>query len=465
MDLQLHRTGAVRQGRKNAREGLRLGTGGGRRRDRSSLTSRAPNQIIFRSAVDVTQPLDLAIVGAGPYGLSIAAHLRQRGIDFRIFGSPMHSWRERMPANMLLKSEGFASNIYDPSGHFTLRSFCEEMHLPYADVGLPVHISTLISYGLAFQRRVVPGVEDKTVEELDQSGAVFVIRLTDGEIVTARRVVMAVGMMHFQHVAPVLAGLPPALLSHSSALNDARRFEGQDVTVIGAGASGTDVAALLSDCGARVRIVVRGHKIHFAHPARADRDRTLWERIRYPVCGIGFGWRSRFYTDAPLLFRHLPESMRRRIVRTYLGPAGGPYMKERILGRIPQLLNYQVERALECGGRVRLCLANRDGSARELSTSHVIAATGYRADIQRLSFLSQRLRSALRVEGQSPALSACFESSVPNLYFVGLASANSFGPMMRFMFGAGFTARRLSRHLGEVVAPRAVSRLIAEPGQ
>lgn len=410
----------------------------------------------------MTQPLDLAIVGAGPYGLSIAAHLRQRGIDFRIFGTAMHSWRERMPANMLLKSDGFASRIFDPSGHFTLRRFCEEMHVPYADVGIPVNISTLIAYGLDFQRHVVPGLEEKTVMELDRSGATFVIRLGDGEITTARRVVLAVGMTHFQHVPPVLARLPPALLSHSSAHKDLRRFKGEDITVVGAGASATDLAALLSDCGAQVRIVTRGPKIHFARQAQAVRP--LWHRIRYPVSGIGFGLRNRFYTDAPILFHYLPRRMRFDIVRTFLKPAGGPQMRDRILGRIPVLPGYEVGRALDCGGGVRLCLAGRDGSIRELTTSHVIAATGYRVDLQRLSFLSPRLRSALRVEGQSPALSTCFESSVPDLYFVGLASANSFGPMMRFMFGAGFTARRLSRHLGEVVVPRAVSRLITRPG-
>lgn len=368
-----------------------------------------------------------------------------------------------MPADMLLKSEGFASNIYDPSGHFTLRSFCEERHLAYADVGFPVPISTLISYGLAFQERVVPNVEDKTVKELDRSGTTFVIRLADGEITTARRVVMAVGMTHFQHVPSVVDRLPPELLSHSSAHKDLRRFKGEDVTVIGAGASATDLAASLSDCGAQVRIVTRGHKIHFTPLAQADRP--LWHRIRYPVSGIGFGLRNRFYTDAPVLFHYLPQRMRHNVVRTFLGPAGGPHMKDRIVGRIPLLSECEIERAADAGGRVTLRLAGRDGSFHELTTSHVIAATGYRVDVGRLAFLSQRLRSTLRLDGQSPALSTCFESSVPNLYFVGLAAANGFGPMMRFMFGAGFTARRLSRHLQEVVAPRAVSRLVATPGQ
>lgn len=448
--------------KRNARKKLRFWT------DETAITSRGRPPAVrlvspFRRAADMTEPLDVAIVGAGPYGLSVAAHLQARGITFRIFGNPMYSWREQMPADMLLKSEGFASNICDPSGLLTLRSFCEEMNLPYADIGFPTPISTMISYGLAFQRRVVPGLEEKTVKELDRSGTEFVIRLADGETVIARRVVMAVGMMHFHHVPPVLTRLPPPLVSHSSAHKDMRRFRGEDVTVIGAGASATDFAALLSDCGAQVRIVVRGHKVHFARQARAERP--LWERIRYPVCGIGFGLRGRFYTDAPLLFRWLPGSMRHRIVRTYLGPAGGPHIKERILGRIPLLVGYQVERALDCGGRVKLCLAGSDGSAREISTSHVIAATGYRVDVQRLSFLSQKLRSALRVEGQSPALSSYFESSVPNLYFVGLAAASCFGPMMRFVFGAGFTARRLSRHLGELVARRVVAPLVVQCGQ
>src|SRR5690348_13176759 len=95
------------------------------------------------------QPVDVAIIGAGPYGLSLAAHFRELGLDYRIFGKPMQSWRENMPADMLLKSEGFASNLDDPSGQATLERFCAEGNLPYADVGLPVPLSTLVSYGLA----------------------------------------------------------------------------------------------------------------------------------------------------------------------------------------------------------------------------------------------------------------------------------------------------------------------------
>lgn len=391
------------------------------------------------------QPVDVAIIGAGPYGLSLAAHFRELGLDYRIFGKPMQSWRENMPADMLLKSEGFASNLDDPSGQATLERFCAEGNLPYADVGLPVPLSTLVSYGLAFQQRIVPALEDRTVETLERTPGGFVLRCADDETVHARSVVLAVGITHCHYTPAVLAHLPPALASHSSAHRQVDRFRGQDVTVIGSGASALDLAAFLKDHGAEVRIVARAKAIRFNPHAR--RDRPLWQRVRYPESGIGFGLRARFYCDAPTMFHYLPPPARFMIVRTFLGPAGGFHVRDRILGRVPVILACKLESAREQGDHVNLQFTGRDGSTRELTTQHVIAATGYCPDVQRLPFLSDELKSEIRVAGQAPALSASFESSVPGLYFIGLAAANSFGPVMRFMFGAGFTARRLSRHL------------------
>ena len=72
--------------------------------------------------------IDVAILGAGPYGLSIAAHLAQRGLSFRIFGKPMQSWLQ-MPCGMTLKSEGFASSLYDPEGALPLGRYSQERGL------------------------------------------------------------------------------------------------------------------------------------------------------------------------------------------------------------------------------------------------------------------------------------------------------------------------------------------------
>ena len=141
--------------------------------------------------------LDTVIIGAGPYGLSIAAHLRLRGIPFRIFGRPMDSWLQHMPKGMMLKSDGFASDIYDPEQAFTLRQFCAERGIEYADTGVPVRLETFGAYGLAFRERMVPELEDKLVVSIDRSPGGFVLRHDDGETFQARRVVLAVGITHF----------------------------------------------------------------------------------------------------------------------------------------------------------------------------------------------------------------------------------------------------------------------------
>ena len=80
---------------------------------------------------------------------------------------------------------------------------------------------------------------------------------------------------------------------------------------------------------------------------------------------------------------------------------------------------------------------------------HVIVATGYRVDLRRLPFLDEAVLPGIRCLEHAPLLSANFETSIPGLYFLGLASANSFGPMMRFAYDADYTARKIARHVAQ----------------
>src|SRR5271166_4084721 len=181
----------------------------------------------------MTEIVDVAIIGAGPYGLSIAAHLKARGVDFRIFGTPMSFWRTHMPKGMHLKSEGFASSLYDPGSTFILEVYCKEKGIPYADLGNPVPLEVFTAYGLEFQRRFVPELENKSVTSLQRSTDGFRIRLEDGETLFARRVVMAIGLTHFEYVPPMLAALPEEFVTHSSKHHDLEQFSGREVAVVG----------------------------------------------------------------------------------------------------------------------------------------------------------------------------------------------------------------------------------------
>ncbi len=396
---------------------------------------------------------DIAIVGAGPYGLSIAAHLRSLGIEFRIFGKPMELWRERMPAAMKLKSEGFSSDLYDSNHSFTLKRYCEEHSIPYADVGDPVRLDTLVAYGLSFQQMMVPELEQQKVVSLERTGSHFMLRLENGEQADARQVIVGVGIGYYDYIPACLRCLPQEFATHSSMHRDVRRFSGREVTIIGGGASAVDLAVLLREAGADVRIVVRGHKIHFLK--RPALDRSLWMKLRRPQSGLGYGIRTRLYEDAPMLFRYLPQRLRLEIVRTFLGPAGSWHTKDQVIGEIPVITRHEPRQAELRGNRVHLRLGHCDGGEQTFATDHVIAATGYKVDLARLSFLTRELQSQLRSVQGTPILSGAFESSVPaNFYFVGISSATSFGPVMRFMLGAQYTARRLARHVaGRPAAP------------
>jgi thioredoxin reductase len=393
--------------------------------------------------------LETAIIGAGPYGLSIAAHFRRRGIPFRIFGRLMDSWRAHMPKGMCLKSEGFASNIYDGDGGFTLQQFCAEKGIAYADSGIPVRLDTFTAYGAAFKDRILPELEDKQVTSLERLPEGFRLGLDTGEKFDARRVVLAVGITHFEYVPADLAGLPPEFLSHSFRHHDLEPFRGRSVVVIGGGSSATDLAGLLHEAGADVHLVSRRESLKFHGSPQVGKPRSLWQQISRPQSGIGPGWRLRFLADAPWAFHYLPESLRLEAVRRVLGPSGGWFAKDKVIGKVPLHLGCVTERAEIQDGHVCLHLRAADGSTRELHTEHIIAATGYKVDLDRLKFVSAEIRSKLKVVGGSPVLSTSFESSVSGLYFAGIAAANSFGPVMRFAFGAGFAARTLTRAMAK----------------
>lgn len=390
---------------------------------------------------------DTAVIGAGPYGLSVAAHLQHRGAEFRIFGQPLETWRTAMPQGMYLKSDGFASNLSAPEPGATLADYALEHGLPYHPTDLPVPLETFVAYGLDFQRRYVPDLEEHTVTSVVRDGRRFRIGLDTGEEFRAKQVVVAAGISHFASMPQIVDGLSPELVSHSSAHRDVSRFAGQQVTVVGAGASAVNLAVWLARAGARSRLVTRAPAVHFSTPP-SGAHRTVLARLHKPGSGLGPGWRSRASCDAPDLFRLVPARWRPEIVRRHLGPSSAWHLKEAFESSVEVITERSLQRVTATQHGVRMVLASaQDGPPLAVESDHVICATGYRTDVQRLRFLDAHLRSEVQTVAKAPVLSRRFESSVPGLYFLGLTAAVSFGPMMRFMFGDEFAARRITQDL------------------
>jgi len=387
--------------------------------------------------------LDLAIIGAGPYGLTLAAHLQGAGLRFRVFGKTMESWKHRMPPGMLLKSHAWSSCLYHPEGKLTLEEFCRREGLDYAPTML-TPLEVFASYGDAFQKSFAPEVAEKNAVNIAAAPGGFRVALDDGETVTAKRVVLAVGVHPFSYVPDELATLPPAAVSHSADYGPLESLDGREVIVVGAGASATNLVALLHERGVPASLVARASKLDFAGPPGRF-HRPLLRRVVRPRSGIGAGWLLWACSNAPWLFHEAPGGLRRYVVRHTLGPLGGSPMRERLIGKLPVRLGWDIERADFAKGRVELRLRNRRGETQVIAADHVVAATGFRVDIERLAFLDPNLRRRIRTVGGAPVLSRDYETSAPGLHVIGPASADSFGPVARFVFGAYHPARRLAR--------------------
>jgi FAD-dependent urate hydroxylase len=395
----------------------------------------------------MSDAVEVAIVGAGPYGLSLGAHLRKAGVSVRQFGIPMQLWRDFMPEGMYLKSQGFASNLSDPDHTHTLEAFCKATGRPYRDYGLPVSLETFVAYGQWFREQLVPDIDEVLVTDISKAGDGFELTLANSEQVRARKVVVAIGVEAFAYIPEPLSALPSSVCTHSSAHSDLSVFSGQEVVVVGAGNSALETAALAHEKGAKVQLVARKDVIRWNGQPLLP-NRPLLQRLREPEAGLGSGKATWFYSNHPGLFRHLPRSTRVYRARTALGPAGAVWLRERFEGQVPALLGLSVKWARVQDGGVRLGLTGTGGT-RELGADHVIAGTGYRWDMTRLSFFGEQMLAGLRnVPGTgSAAVGGDYQTTIPGLYIMGPAVTPTMGPVMRFVFGSEHAATTVARQL------------------
>jgi thioredoxin reductase len=359
----------------------------------------------------------------------------------------MQTWLTAMPEGMLLKSDGFASNLSAPLPGSTLEEFCAERKLPYHPTHIPVPLETFGEYGLEFQRRFVPQLEPTAVAAVTRDPSGYRVTLADGDEFEALHVVVAVGITHFAYVPRAFETLPSSLASHSSDHRELGRFAGQDVTVVGAGASAVELAVGLANAGAKPRMVVRSGSVKFASPPPA-KPRSFFQRLRHPSSGLGPGVRSRLCCELPDLFRLLPGGFRGDVVRRHLGPASAWHLQNAFESSVEVLPGHRIDSTAPLNGHLRIDVSDGE-TASTIETDHAICATGYRAEVRRLTFLDESLRREIRTVNDAPALDTGFESSVPGLFFAGLAGAMSFGPLMRFVYGAEFTAGRITGRLAK----------------
>jgi cation diffusion facilitator CzcD-associated flavoprotein CzcO len=380
---------------------------------------------------------DIAVIGAGPYGLAAAAHLlADDGLAVRVFGDPMSFWERQMPVGMLLRSPREASHIADPRGELTLDHY--EGSIGEAPTR-PVPLERFVEYGRWFQKQAVPDLDRRKIVRVHGAPGGFRLDLEDGAELFAERVVLAGGIAPFAWRPAEFAGLPAELASHASEHDDLSGFAGRSVIVVGGGQSALESAALLHEQGAEVRVLVRADHINWlVRSSRLHRLQSV-RRLLYAPADIGPAGVS-WLVASPSWFKRLPISVQVPLARRSIRPAGSGWLVPR-LEPVPIEVGRSIMSAGAGDGGVELVL---DGGERR-AADHVLLGTGYRIDVTKLEVLAPELRNALKVVGGYPVLDRSYQSSIPGLHFAGAPAAWSFGPLMRFVAGTGFAARALSR--------------------
>ena len=370
--------------------------------------------------------IDLLIVGAGPFGLSLAAHARNLGLSVAVQGKPMGFWKDHMPAGMFLRS---ASDWHlDADGRLTIEAFLAERGQTPADVE-PLSLAFYLEYAEWFRRRAGIEPHPGMVTAIAHSASGFAATLDDGSTIDARNVAVALGFSNFPNVPAELAALVPlGRWSHTCDAADLAAFRGRRVLIVGGRQSAFEWAAILADEGAA--------QVHISHrhdsPTFTPSD---WSWVNPLVDAMA---------DQPGWFRSLPRKEQDELGRRLWIEGRSkvePWLERRVIR--PGVTLWPRTNLLSCAetpGGLAVTLDNGE----TIVVDHVILATGYRVRIDRVQLLGGLLGD-LAVEDGFPVLDEQFQTSIPGLYITSMPATRDFGPFFGFTISVRTSARVIGR--------------------
>ncbi|HSX09009.1 MAG TPA: NAD(P)-binding domain-containing protein [Candidatus Saccharimonadales bacterium] len=379
---------------------------------------------------------DTVVVGAGPYGLSIAAHLQEKGQNIAVFGKPLYLWKNHMPKGMLLRSIWWASFLSDPQRKFDLVQYGKKNNIK---IPHPLPMDMFLDYSLWFQKNVLPNVDETYINNIVKKDGNFVFTLADGREIQSKAVVMACGLAYYVHIPDEFTKLPKEFVSHTYDYGDFEHLKGKDIVIVGGGQSALETGAIMHENGINIEIVMR-KQLNWLKPD--NRERGMIECLRTPDAGMGAGWINRALEVSPYFFQKLPRKVKDWHLngRGKHGPAGSFWLKSR-LEKVTINENEPIKDVKVEGKKVVITLK----SGKVVKADHVILATGYKADLDKLYMIDESLRRQIKVYKGMPVLNGHFESTIKDMYFVGYSSHMSFGPLYRFIVGAPATAKRVAK--------------------
>jgi cation diffusion facilitator CzcD-associated flavoprotein CzcO len=375
----------------------------------------------------VTASTDLLIIGAGPFGLALAAYAHDHQRDYRIVGRPMEFWRANMPNGMLLRSA--CDWHLDPAEVHTLKRYVESLGLtPEAVEPLPLNF--YLDYVRWFQEQKQIEPDPAFVQRLThkvETGS-FEAALNDGRSLEAKNVVVAIGFRPFKHVPEELAALiPETHRGHTCDVVDLARLAGKRCAIIGGRQSAFEWAALLHEHGAVAVHVVHRHDTPRFEPSDWSWVGTLVDAI----------------ADDPGWFRNLSAQEKEELGRRFWAEGRlklEPWLEPRI--RKDGVRLWPNANVVACERLADNALKLTLDSGGAIVVDQVILATGYKVDVGRIPFLAgTEILTRLAVRDGCPALDERFQSNIPGLFFTSMCATQDFGAFFAFTVSVRASAR------------------------
>ncbi len=374
----------------------------------------------------------LLIIGAGPFGLSMAARAKHLGIDFTMVGKPMEFWKMNMPDGMYLRSA--CDWHLDPENEHTIEKFLSAQNLAAAEVE-PLSKNFYLSYTEWFMEQKQITALPVYIDHLDYiNDHHYRATTNEGDIITANNVVIAIGFKYFKHIPPEFLNiLPESTYSHTCDFTDMKKMQGKRCLMLGGRQSAFEWTALLTEAGADT--------IHISHrhqsPAFIAAD---WSWVNLLVDNMA---------DEPGWFRNLAEKEKDSVTERLWAEGRlkiEPWLETRVMKYNVKL--WPLTQVADCkklsNGELEVVFDN----SITIIVDHIILATGYKVMIQHVPFLREgNVLSKLAIQNNYPVLDEHFQTNLPGLFITSMPAAQDFGPFFGFTIAVRTSAKLIGKAL------------------